>query len=1053
MHEDTADSREERLVNEAWNQSRRVRRDARSGWLYPWSEALAHYELIEEVHRGGQGVVFRALQESTQRLVAIKIFHGGAQFDSGILPRFEREVRVLAALKHPNIVTVHDSGVAAGYAYVVMDFIRGVPLDRWLAEHAETTGKPATVRDGIRRIAELFVHVCRAVNEAHLRGVIHRDLKPGNILIDSSGEPHILDFGLAKLLDEQVMSAEEAMTATGLFVGSAPWASPEQADGPSDTIDLRTDVYALGVMLYKALTGEFPYPVSGPVREVLRNIELREPPPPRSVNSAVDHEIETIVLRCLAKDPERRYQTAGDLGRDIERYLAGEPIEAKRDSLPYIMRKRLRRHRVAVVTAGVFVVVLASATVTAWSLYLRAEESSLQARAAQQEAVERLWDVYQTQARATRLSRHAGRRVDSLALLQQAAAIKPSLDIRNEALAALALSDLEVMRTLEVSDFSTARGLRKIDRFATRAAAGGVTVHAAEDGSLLASLSGPTLHTAIMHFSPRGQFLAVKYHTDDNIELWVWDLHSPDPHAVLKSKTFADGAIGFDPASPVAQWIAVGEAGDHIHIYELPSGRTRQVIELAATPGRLSIHPSGQRLAIACASDPCVHVRSIATGEIVAQMTAPYGMASLAWSADGRYLAGGCYDHRVYVWDGQSGAQRMTLTGHQSPAVEMFFDQQNRFLASFGWDNTTRLWDLDRGVQLIEPIEQWQVVGIGDDLMTWRRSNELRVWHFAPSRGYRELRAAAGFRGADFGMDQSGTLLAWAGENGLLLWDLADRRGPRVLHEGHCRSALFLPEHRGLLAVTPRGVEHWPAEDISAQGEVPAGQLVWAQLQLRDVGMQHNGNRVVGCTREALLVYDMNSRKITKRLNGHRGMTSVAVSSDERWIVTGTWKGDAACLWDVRSGEIVERFAGNNVVGVFSPNGRWLAIADGHYYHFIEVGTWVTRHRVPRRHLDGSAGAVTFGMRSEIVALMSTRYEVQLFETATWTTLATLPNPGNHALSNMRFGADDRYLVISTADDVIQLWDVTELRHALMTIGLDWAHQVLSDDDGLGETE
>jgi tetratricopeptide (TPR) repeat protein len=352
------DAHEHALVDNAWQQTRAVAR----GPLPQLSPAaLEQYELVSEIHRGGQAVVYQALQRSTGRRVAIKVFHGGLCSDANMTPRFEREVRILGALKHPNIVTVHDSGLNEGQAYVVMDLIQGIPLDQWLTESMAgrmlDAGSRSSLPDGLDT-ARLFARVCRAVNEAHLRGIIHRDLKPNNILVDPKGEPHILDFGLAKVMDSEAISPEETMTATGQFIGSAPWASPEQAEGQADTIDMRTDVYSLGVMLYKALTGAFPYPVHGNLRDILRSIGEITPPVPRSVNSALDDEIETIVLRCLAKEPPRRYETAGELGRDLERYVAGEPIEAKRDSVMYIMRKRIRRHRLTVAIGLCFAAVI-----------------------------------------------------------------------------------------------------------------------------------------------------------------------------------------------------------------------------------------------------------------------------------------------------------------------------------------------------------------------------------------------------------------------------------------------------------------------------------------------------------------------------------------------------------------------------------------------------------------------------------------------------------------------------------------------------------------------
>lgn len=303
--------------------------------------SIPGYSLEREVHRGGQGTIFLAVQESTGRRVAIKLLHSSSFGGPLERARFERETRILAALRHPNIVGIHDGGGRDGQSYLVMDYIAGEPLDRFVAQRGLD----------IRAIVELVLPICEAVNAAHLRGIIHRDLKPANVRVDDTGRPFVLDFGLAKFstggsgevgLDARV-AAE--MTQTGQFLGSLPWAAPEQADGSPSRIDTRTDVYSLGVLLYQLLTGKFPYAVVGNVRSVLDSIATAEPIPPRSHRPAIDDDLQTIVLKCLSKERERRYQTAGELGSDLRRYLKGEPIEAKGESSWYVLRKTIARHR------------------------------------------------------------------------------------------------------------------------------------------------------------------------------------------------------------------------------------------------------------------------------------------------------------------------------------------------------------------------------------------------------------------------------------------------------------------------------------------------------------------------------------------------------------------------------------------------------------------------------------------------------------------------------------------------------------------------------------
>lgn len=317
------------------------------------SDAIPGYDIVREIHRGGQGVVYQAVQKTTQQKVAIKVMHGGPFASVTERQRLEREVRILATLNHPNIVRVYDSGEVQGAFYYVMDYVSGHGLDTYIAAGPHP----------IERTLGLFTTICSAISAAHLKGVIHRDIKPSNIRVDADGVPHILDFGLAKLSAESAVGGRDpraAMTMTGQFVGSLPWASPEQAGGIPDQVDIRTDVYSLGVILYQMLTGKFPYQVIGNMRDILDNILKAEPAKPSTVRRQINDEVETIVLKCLAKEKERRYQSAGELGRDVQRYLTGEPIEAKRDSGWYMISKTIRRHRVpfaaGAVVAGLTVV-------------------------------------------------------------------------------------------------------------------------------------------------------------------------------------------------------------------------------------------------------------------------------------------------------------------------------------------------------------------------------------------------------------------------------------------------------------------------------------------------------------------------------------------------------------------------------------------------------------------------------------------------------------------------------------------------------------------------
>src|SRR5262245_52892912 len=261
---------------------------------FPAPDRFPGYQLIREIRRGGQGVVYQAAREAPSEDVAIKVLHDRAAGRPRELERFEREASLLREINHPNIIVVHEIGVAEGRPYLVMPYIAGWPLDEYVRRNGLS----------IRGTLELFTQVCEAVHAAHLHGVIHRDLKPGNVRVDDAGKAHVLDFGLAKSIETAGARFLQGptLTETGQFIGSLPWASPEQAEPGPGKIDLRTDVYSLGAMLYFLLTDAYPIDPNGSTREVLNRIVAAPPPGPRTIRREIDSDVETIVLKCLHKE-------------------------------------------------------------------------------------------------------------------------------------------------------------------------------------------------------------------------------------------------------------------------------------------------------------------------------------------------------------------------------------------------------------------------------------------------------------------------------------------------------------------------------------------------------------------------------------------------------------------------------------------------------------------------------------------------------------------------------------------------------------------------------
>jgi tetratricopeptide (TPR) repeat protein/tRNA A-37 threonylcarbamoyl transferase component Bud32 len=362
----------------------------------PVAPVIPGYRIVARIEAGGQGVVYKAVQTATHRKVAIKLLRDGVVANERQRFRFERETELLASLRHPNIVTLFDRGCTPdGHDYLVMEWVHGVPLDKYVRDplDAGTYGQA-----GIRTKLTLFSKIAQAVQHAHGGSVIHRDLKPGNILVDDAGEPHIIDFGLARA---ELGNRGPLPTMTGDFAGTRAYSSPEQVAGKADQMRVTTDVYSLGVILYEMLTGAFPYPVDGSPSEIDRHIQLTEPRSPCATNPAIPDDVATIVLRALRKNAQERYATAGALAADIDDYLAGRPIAAKKDSTWYVLRRTLRRHRrtLATVSAATLAIILGIVGVVAYRV-ASSRAAAEQARAvAETEHAEALGLVLQSMGR------------------------------------------------------------------------------------------------------------------------------------------------------------------------------------------------------------------------------------------------------------------------------------------------------------------------------------------------------------------------------------------------------------------------------------------------------------------------------------------------------------------------------------------------------------------------------------------------------------------------------------------------------------------------------
>jgi serine/threonine protein kinase len=337
------------LVNEDGHPSdvTRVQHATRSERSVEMLGELGDYELLEEIGRGGQGVVFRARQKSLNRIVALKVIGLGQWATKAHLKRFRLEAEAAASLDHPCIVPIYEVGERDGSCYFSMKFIEGGQLD------AVAKREPMPVRHA----AELIAKLARTVHYAHERGILHRDIKPGNILLDAKGEPHLTDFGLARLVE-----TESTVTRTMEVLGTPSYMAPEQAVGNNAGVTSATDVYGLGAVLYQLLTGHPPF-AGGTTFETVRQVLDTEPRQPRLLNAKVDRDLATICLKCIEKDPQRRYSSALVLAEDLERWLKHEPIQARRTGIFTRGRKWVRRN------PAIAALIASLAAVICWNIW------------------------------------------------------------------------------------------------------------------------------------------------------------------------------------------------------------------------------------------------------------------------------------------------------------------------------------------------------------------------------------------------------------------------------------------------------------------------------------------------------------------------------------------------------------------------------------------------------------------------------------------------------------------------------------------------------------
>ena len=404
--------------------------------------SIGRYRILRLLGEGGMGAVYEAEQEEPRRVVALKVIRLGLATPER-LRRFRQESQALARLQHPGIAQIHESGTAdTGFGpqpYFAMELIRGLPFDEYGKAHR---------LDGRQKLA-MIAKICDAVEHAHQRGLIHRDLKPGNILVDEMGQPKILDFGVARVTEADGATQATMQTGLGQLVGTLAYMSPEQVMGDPAGVDARSDVYSLGVILYEMLAGRLPYELRrGRIAEAAQTIREEEPAPVSSIERTYRGDVDTIVRKALEKDKTRRYASASDLGADLRRYLNDEPIAARHPSAGYQLVKFTRRHRGLTTAAAAVFTVLIAGIAASTSQAIRASRAEREARLDRDRAVAAEKAVTEDRDRVLR-AEGAATDERNRAVSAEARAVRE----RNQALAEKRRADDEAATAKAVSDF------------------------------------------------------------------------------------------------------------------------------------------------------------------------------------------------------------------------------------------------------------------------------------------------------------------------------------------------------------------------------------------------------------------------------------------------------------------------------------------------------------------------------------------------------------------------------------------------------------------------
>jgi eukaryotic-like serine/threonine-protein kinase len=853
---------------------------------------VGSYRVLRRIAEGGMGAVYEAEQGSPRRAVALKVIRPGLA-SPALLKRFAHEAQILARLHHPGIAQVYEAGLADdGQPFFAMEFIRGLPLD----EYARAHGLDLTAH------VALVARVCDAVQHAHDQGVIHRDLKPANILVEETGQPKVLDFGVARAVDADLLTAA-GLTRTGQVVGTPNYMSPEQVTGDPTAIDRRADVYALGVILFELAAHRLPYRLEDrPLPEAARLILEHDPPRLGSLDPELRGDVETIVAKALEKDPARRYPSAADLAADLRRWLADEPIRARPPSALYHLGKFARRNKAlvgGVVSTGMALFLgLVGTILFAVGEARQRGLAERNARAALGEKREAMFQAYRARVAAAAAA-ISGHDVQNAARQLDAA---PE-DLRDWEWRHLHSRLDDSSSVIRLAQASSASLLPAPDRFR-------VGILTASSLRLIDLEGG---ESSSFPFPAWGLAEASAIQTRVGLRVAAWS-----------------GSTTFH---------LLDERGRALCRVDLPWSRVSNLVIVSLDGSRLAAynHLDGWS---------GVGVFDARSGKLTASCKGhPGDLWAMALSPDGKLVATCGDDTTARIWNADTGALVATCLGHKSKVVAVSFSPDGSRLVSTSADATVRQWAVRTGREVEPPYDRHSgdvitaaYSGDGQWIASAGIDRTLRVWQ---AKGREDIAILNGHTGTvtSVAFDESGRRLASisgrtrvaTGDGIVLGWEVDPRASLPVLrgHTSYVYPVAFSPDGRWIASGGwDKTVRLWDAATGEACATLPQAGIV------HDLAFGPDGTWLVNATLEysRLRIWDVATASLRREIELPAGsLRFVNVRPDGRRLVATTTPLDRGAgshlhVCDVASGRLL--FSAEGKALAYSPDSRWLAVRD-----------------------------------------------------------------------------------------------------------------------------